>query len=103
MYLTPEQVRALFASIRGAHRGALRIVFTVMEPTPDGRSAFHNATALTRWLLGRWSEPFRSALARGDAARFLAPMGLRVEAVANLEGERLAVGEIVIAAEGRSP
>ena len=103
MYLTPEQVRALFASIRGAHRAALRIVFTVMEPTPDGRSAFHNATPLTRWLLGRWSEPFRSTLARGDAAAFLAPMGLRVDAVANLEGERLAVGEIVIAAEGQAP
>jgi hypothetical protein len=27
-------------------------------------------------------------------------MGLRVEAVANLEGERLAVGEIVIVAQG---
>jgi methyltransferase (TIGR00027 family) len=100
MYLTREQVSALFASIRGAHRGALRIVFTVMEPTSDGRSAFHNATPLTRWLLGRWSEPFRSALARGEAAAFLAPMGLHVEAVANLEGERLAVGEIVIAALG---
>ena len=100
MYLATEQVADLFARIRRAHRGALRIVFTVMEPTPDGRSAFHNATPFTRWLLGRWSEPFRSALARGEAGAFVAPLGLRVETVANLEGERLAVGEIVIAAQG---
>ncbi|HUQ27915.1 MAG TPA: class I SAM-dependent methyltransferase [Usitatibacter sp.] len=100
MYLTAEQVRTLFASIRRAHRGPLRIIFTVMEPTPDGRSAFHNATSLTRWLLGRWSEPFRSALARSDAAAFVAPMGLQVETIAKLDGERLAVGEIVIAAKG---
>ncbi len=103
----------VFRSIRASHRGRLRIVFTVMEPMRDGRFAFHNATALTRWLLSRWSEPFRSALRRDDAPRFLATHGLeltdaaadaalreRFLAPAGLGDAALAVGEILMIADG---
>jgi methyltransferase (TIGR00027 family) len=100
MYLVEAQVEALFRAIRGAHRGALRIVFTTMEPAPDGRLAFHNATALTRWLLSRWGEPFRSALPKAAAAGFLARAGFALEAVREPEDPRHAQGEIVMVASG---
>jgi methyltransferase (TIGR00027 family) len=100
MYLTDAQVEALFRAIRDAHRGPLTLVFTVMEPAMDGRLAFHNATALTRWLLGRWSEPFRSALPKAGAATFLQRFGLRLEAVREPDDARHAQGENVMVASG---
>lgn len=101
MYLTDAEIATLFGAIRGTHQGALTIVFTVMEPTPDGRLAFHNATALTRWLLGRWSEPFRSALPKSGAAAFLQRFGLELEAVREPDPGH-AQGENVMVARGRA-
>ena len=71
MYLTDDEVAGVFTALREVQRAPGRVVFTVMEPTPGGRSAFHNATLLVRCLLAHWSEPFKSSLRRDDASRFL--------------------------------
>lgn len=82
MYLTEAEVAGVFASLRELQRAGGCVVFTVMEPAPGGHSAFHNATPLVRWLLSRWSEPFKSALSRDDAARFLEGVGFRLRELA---------------------
>ena len=94
MYLTAAEVDALFAAING------EIVFTVMEPAPGGRIAFHNATWLERALLALWKEPFTWALAREALGDFLAARGLRLRDYADLAQAhpelRLARGELVV-------
>lgn len=112
MYLTDAEVAGVFGALGELQRAGGRVVFTVMEPAPDGRSAFHNATPVVRWLLSRWSEPFRSALPRDDAARFLDRFGFRLRALAAAETLRerylapsgrqnlaLARGEMIVLAE----
>ena len=112
MYLGDAEVAGVFAAVREVARAGARVVFTVMEPTRDGRSAFHNATPLVRRLLARWSEPFKSALRRDDAARFLERFGFHLRARADsetlrsaylaparLEGLALARGELIVVAE----
>lgn len=112
MYLADAEVGGLFTALRDLQRAGGRVVFTVMEPAPDGRPAFHNATPLVTRLLSRWSEPFKSALSRDDAARFLERFGFRTRALAAAETLRetylapsgrgnltLARGEMVVLAE----
>jgi len=97
MYLTPAQVDTFFAAVGD------EVIFTVMEPTRDGRIAFHNATWLERALLRLWGEPFRSALARYQLAPFLAERGFRLRYYADLARDHpqllLARGELVVHAE----
>jgi methyltransferase (TIGR00027 family) len=97
MYLMPAQVDRFFAAVGD------EAVFTVMEPTPEGRIAFHNATSLERALLRLWGEPFRSALARDELAPFLAKRGFRLRQYADLARAHaeleLARGELVVHAE----
>jgi O-methyltransferase involved in polyketide biosynthesis len=94
MYLAAPEVDALLASLDG------EIIFTVMEPAPGGRIAFHNATWLERALLALWKEPFRWALARAALGDFLAARGLRLLEYADLAQAhpelRLARGELVV-------
>lgn len=94
MYLAAPEVDALFASLDG------EVVFTVMEPTPEGRIAFHNATWLERALLALWKEPFQWALAREALGDFLAARGLRLREYADLAQAHpelgLARGELVV-------
>jgi methyltransferase (TIGR00027 family) len=71
MYLTDAQIAALFEALGRLQSAGGRIVFTQMEPAPDGRSRFHNATPLVTGLLALWREPFKSALPRADAALLL--------------------------------
>jgi methyltransferase (TIGR00027 family) len=112
MYLDEAGVAELFARLAELQHPGSRVVFTAMEPGPGGRSAFHNATPLVRWLLARWSEPFRSALPRADAAAFLECFGYRLHGLADHEALRrrylasswraplpLARGEIVLVAD----
>jgi len=112
MYLTDAEVAGVFGALREIQSAGGRVVFTVMEPASDGRSAFHNATPLVRRLLSRWSEPFRSTLPRGDAAGFLERFGFRLRALAAAETLRerylapsgrqnlaLAKGEMIVLAE----
>jgi methyltransferase (TIGR00027 family) len=116
MYLGDAEVAGVFAALREVSRAGARVVFTVMEPALDGRSAFHNATPLVRWLLSRWSEPFRSALRRDDAGRFLEQFGFslrdladsetlrrRYLAPARLEDLALARGEMIVRADYYKP
>lgn len=116
MYLGDAEVAGVFDALREVQRAGARVVFTVMEPTPDGRSAFHNATPLVRWLLSRWSEPFKSALRRDDAGRFLERCGFRLRdladagtlrarylAPARLENLALARGEMIVLADYYKP
>ena len=106
MYLTEAEIGVLFSAV------TRRVVFTQMEPASDGRSRFHNATPLVKALLKRWREPFKSALPRDDAPRFLGRFGLRLRDLADSETLRarylapsgrqdvvLAKGELVVAAE----
>lgn len=115
MYLTGPEVAGVFTALRDLQGAGGRVVFTVMEPTPDGRPAFHNATLLVRWLLSRWSEPFESALSRDGAAQFLEGFGFRLRDLAAHETLRerylapsgrqnlaLARGELVVSAATRS-
>jgi hypothetical protein len=92
MYLSADQVRALFAAIGN------EVVFTVMEPAPGGRIAFHNATWVERALLALWKEPFRWAVARERLPQFFP--GWQLRAVADLAAEHpeleLARGEILV-------
>ena len=94
MYLSAAEVDALFAAIND------EIVFTVMEPLPGGRIAFHNATRLERALLALWKEPFTWALAREALGDFLAARGLRLREYADLAQAHpelgLARGELVV-------
>jgi methyltransferase (TIGR00027 family) len=71
MYLTDAQIAELFEALGHLQPAGGRVVFTQMEPAPDGRSRFHNATPLVTGLLALWREPFKSALARADAALLL--------------------------------
>lgn len=94
MYLSAGEVDALFAAVNG------EIVFTVMEPLPGGRIAFHNATWLERVLLALWKEPFTWALSREALGDFLAARGLRLREYADLAQAHpelpLARGELVV-------
>ncbi len=100
------------ANLHELQRAGGRVAFTVMEPAPGGHSAFHNATPLVKRLLSRWSEPFKSALSRDDAARFLEPFGFRIRNFAGAETLRerylapsgrqnlaLAKGEMIVLAD----
>ena len=97
MYLTAEEIAGVFAAIDECVRAPASMVFTVMEPAPDGRSAFHNATPLVTRLLAHWSEPFKSSLARADAATFLERFGMRLVDLATSDTLR----EIYLAPSGR--
>ncbi|HKB62962.1 MAG TPA: SAM-dependent methyltransferase [Burkholderiales bacterium] len=112
MYLTDAEVGGVFTALRELQRAGGRVAFTVMEPAPGGHSAFHNATPLVKRLLSRWSEPFKSALSRDDAARFLEPFGFRIRNFAGAETLRerylapsgrqnlaLAKGEMIVLAD----
>jgi methyltransferase (TIGR00027 family) len=94
MYLARADVDALFAALDG------EIIFTMMEPAPAGRIAFHNATWLERALLALWKEPFTWALAREALGDFLAARGLRLREYADLAQAHpelgLARGELVV-------
>ena len=94
MYLSAAEVDALFAASNA------EIVFTIMEPLPGGRIAFHNATWLERLLLALWQEPFTWALGREALGDFLAARGLRLREYADLAQAhpelRLARGELVV-------
>jgi methyltransferase (TIGR00027 family) len=100
MYLTSQQQNALFAAIRELQPGGGDVVFTVMEPKPDGRIAFHNATWVERALLALWKEPFKSAVSRDALPGVLAGWGLRLRQVSDLAAEHpdlvLARGEIIV-------
>jgi methyltransferase (TIGR00027 family) len=113
MYLTDAQIAALFAAIAQLQRASGTLIFTVMEPAPDGRSRFHNATRLATWLLSLWSEPFRSAMPREVLMRLAERFpGLKLRDLADSETLRarylapsgrqhlpLARGETVVLAE----
>ena len=85
MYLSDDDLTGVFSALSAVNPASGRIVFTVMEPTPDGRSAFHNATPLVRRLLSHWSEPFKSSLPRDDVARFLDRFGFRLMSLSTAE------------------
>src|SRR3989442_13108025 len=87
MYLTPEEMAALFAAIGEMQPNGGEVMFTVMEPRRDGRLAFHNATWLERALLALWKEPFKSAVSREALPGALALWGLSLRPPADLAAE----------------
>jgi len=100
MYLTGEQIAALLADVHRLQAAGGELVFTVMEPAPDGAIRFHNATWLERALLALWKEPFRSAVARGELGALLAGSGFTLREWADLAALHpnlpLARGELVV-------
>lgn len=100
MYLTPAEQDALFGAIGALQAPGSEVVFTVMEPKPDGAIAFHNATWLERALLALWKEPFKSAVSRDALRGVLGGWGLRLREFADLAAAHpelvLARGEIVV-------
>ncbi|GAC1656144.1 MAG: hypothetical protein NVS4B3_21590 [Gemmatimonadaceae bacterium] len=112
MYLTDAEVAGMFTVLRAVLHGHGRVVFSVIEPTPHGLAAFHNATPLVRWLLAHWREPFKSVLARDAVAPFLERSGFRLRDTATSETLRarylspigreestLARGEMIVVAD----
>jgi methyltransferase (TIGR00027 family) len=112
MYLSQAAVNAVFNALSDARRARTRVVFTLMEPAPDGRLAFHNATLLERWLLSLWREPFHSAMPRGEIDAFLDFHGYSTMSITDADALRarylapsrrdaltLARGELVVVAE----
>jgi methyltransferase (TIGR00027 family) len=81
MYLTAVEVDALFAAL--PHSAHERVIFSVMETMPDGRSAFHNATFLTDRMLRLWREPFQSSFTRPAIQSFLARHGYALTTLAD--------------------
>jgi methyltransferase (TIGR00027 family) len=81
MYLAETEVDALFAGL--PHLPGERVIFSVMETRPDGRSAFHNATFLTERVLHLWREPFRSSFQRSAIGPFLARHGYALTTIAD--------------------
>ena len=111
MYLTAADVDALFAALPRSTRQ--RVIFSVMETLPDGRSGFHNATFLTDRVLRLWREPFRSSFPRSAIQPFLARHGYALTTVADeaflrarclpeplRHATALARGELVCVADG---
>jgi methyltransferase (TIGR00027 family) len=111
MYLTAAEVDALFAAL--PHAARVRVIFSVMETLPDGRSGFHNATFLTGRVLRLWREPFRSSFSRPAIQSFLARHGYALTTVADeaflrarclpeplRHATALARGELVCVADG---
>jgi methyltransferase (TIGR00027 family) len=112
MYLTAGEVAAVFTALSEVQRAPGRVVLTVMEPAPDGRLDFHNATPLVKRLLHLWSEPFKCAFLRDDVKALLARHGLTLSSLATSETLRatylapshrdrlaLAEGELLLVAE----
>lgn len=81
MYLTAAEVDVLFAAL--PHSPRERVIFSVMETMPDGRSGFHNATFFTDRVLRLWREPFRSSFARSAIQPFVARHGYALTLVAD--------------------
>ena len=92
MYLTEAQIAELFQALARLQPAGGRIVFTQMEPAPDGRSRFHNATPLVTGLLALWREPFESALPRAEAALLLEKFSYRLPQTAGAEALRKFLG-----------
>jgi methyltransferase (TIGR00027 family) len=116
MYLSDTEVARLFRALDELMPASGSVIFTVMEPPPDGRAGFHNATFLVRRLLARWREPFKSVLGREEAPRFLERFGFRLRVLAAAErlrerylapsargGLALARGELIVVADRRVP
>ena len=113
MYLTPAEVDRLFAALGELQRAGGGVIFSLMEPAPDGRLSFHNATVLVNRLLALWREPFKSALSRAELAAYLARFGLALEEFAGADELRerylappreklaLARGELTVLAHRR--
>jgi methyltransferase (TIGR00027 family) len=111
MYLSPEEVKGLFAALQQQKCPAVRFVFTFMEPDAQGRPAFRNSTWLVRLWLRLKKEPFRWGLSRAEVAAFLEGCGFSLKEMvtaetfrqADLQGDlkqtTLAEGEIVCVAE----
>src|SRR5204862_767309 len=88
MYLKEPAVDAIFhfaASLSGPGSG---IAFTFMEPGPDGRACFKNASQLLDlWL--RWrGEPFRWGIRHEHLPAFLERHGFSLAEIATPEGLR---------------
>jgi methyltransferase (TIGR00027 family) len=75
MYLEPDQVNRIFASIGQQGQAATRLVFTFMEPDKSGRTNFRNSTWFVRLWLSWKKEPFKWGLRREKITNFLEARG----------------------------
>lgn len=112
MYLTAEQVTAIFRSIRQCSTDKLRFAFTFMETCVGGRVDFKNGTILERLWLRMRGEPFQWGVHRDQLPAFLESHGFSLRELVSTETFRqrylgnsndahvpLAEGELVCVAE----
>ncbi len=100
MYLGPEEVEALFRSLREAACARLRVAFTFMEADESGRGRFKGARPLVDLWLRRRGEPFRWALRPAEARAFVDSFGFRLEDLVraeDLRGRYLGDGAVALA------
>jgi len=81
MYLEASAVDRIMR-MTAEHPGSSAIIFTFMEPRPDGRVAFQHSGKLVDWWLRRRGEPFRWGVRREELSGFLAARGLVLQLVA---------------------
>jgi methyltransferase (TIGR00027 family) len=111
MYLAPAEVEQLFRSLRFPECPQTRVVFTFLEPQPDGRVNFPHASPLVSWWLRQRGESFRWGIRREALPDTLAALGFRLVEVSDdadfrrryltapfLENVPLAAGEFLGAA-----
>jgi len=105
MYLGPEAIDRLFASLRGMAAESLTVIFSFMTRWPDGTAGFRPRS----WLVERWlalrGEPFDWAIEPEALGAFLEQRGFALSELAlthelgpgsgKLDGENLAVCERV--------
>lgn len=110
MYLTADEVTAIFRLMGAGGDARRRVVFTFIEPDSSGRTAFHHAShAVDFWLRLR-GEPFRWGIHRDTLPAFLESVGYALNGIATAQTFRacygihdtpLAEGECICVAERR--
>ncbi len=89
MYLSANQARSIFASLRRQSAPLCRFAFTLMQPRADGRIAFHYQSRIVdAWLCWR-GESFKWSLNAERLAAFLAAEGFKLCAQADADKLKL--------------
>jgi hypothetical protein len=82
MYLTADEVAAIFRFMSGGGESKRRVAFTFMEPDSSGRPAFHNSSRAVDFWLRLRGEPFRWGIHRDDLPVFLESVGFSLSEIA---------------------
>ena len=110
MYLTTDEVAAIFRFMGKGGDSKRRVAFTFMEPDSKGHTAFHNASRAVDFWLRLRGEPFRWGIHRDALPTFLESVGFSLNEIATpqtfqvrygIREAPLAEGEYIGVAERR--